>query len=145
MNIDGYKITGVFKRGLSMAPAIGVAILPKLTCPACWPAYAGLLGSFGVGFINYTPYLAPLTLFFLTLAVLPLAYRAQSRHGYGPLVMGAAAAVSVMFSKFILESDPAMFGGLGLVVAASLWNTWPKKISEKRPLFRMRLGKWGAN
>jgi hypothetical protein len=27
---------------LALLPAIGVALLPKLTCPACWPAYAGV-------------------------------------------------------------------------------------------------------
>jgi mercuric ion transport protein len=36
---------------LIVLPAIGVAMLPKLACPACWPAYAGLLSSVGLGFL----------------------------------------------------------------------------------------------
>ena len=42
---------------LAALPATGVALLPGLTCPACWPAYGALLGSLGLGFVNYTPYL----------------------------------------------------------------------------------------
>ena len=34
-------------------PAIASALLPKLTCPACWPAYAGLLSTLGLGFVDF--------------------------------------------------------------------------------------------
>ena len=118
---------GAIRDGLSALPAIGVALLPKLTCPACWPAYAWILGLFGIGFVNYTPYLAPLMAFFLTLAVAPMAFRAKSRRGYGPFAVGLAAAVVVMGGKFWFDSDYAMNGGLGLLVAALLWNMWPMK------------------
>lgn len=30
------------KQTLAALPGIGVSLLPKLMCPACWPAYAGL-------------------------------------------------------------------------------------------------------
>jgi hypothetical protein len=36
------------KRNLLAVPGMGVAFLPKLACPACWPAYAGLLSGQGV-------------------------------------------------------------------------------------------------
>lgn len=49
---------------LSALPAIGIAVLPKLTCAACWSIYSGLLSSLGLGFVNYTHYLLPLTVFF---------------------------------------------------------------------------------
>lgn len=120
-----YERKGMLGQGLSMASAICVAILPKLVCPACWPAYAGLLGSFGIGFVDYTPYLAPLTLFFFTLATLPLAYKAHRRRGYGPFFVGIAATVVAMGGKFWLGSEPAMYTGLALLVAALIWNMWP--------------------
>ena len=41
----------------ALLPAIGAALLPKLTCPACWPAYAAVLSALGVSFVDYTPYL----------------------------------------------------------------------------------------
>jgi hypothetical protein len=31
------------KHHLALLPAILLALLPKLACPACWPAYVGLL------------------------------------------------------------------------------------------------------
>ncbi len=66
----------------TMLPAVGVAFLPKLACPACWPAYAGLLSSLGIGFFDYTPYLLPLTAVFVLVAIaLPTA--AIDRPGYG--------------------------------------------------------------
>ncbi|KAF0218625.1 MAG: putative Thioredoxin [Geobacteraceae bacterium] len=47
-------------RGMAaMLPGIGLAFLPKLACPACWPAYAGVFSSLGLGFVNYNPYLSP--------------------------------------------------------------------------------------
>lgn len=46
-------------------PNIGVSFLPKLACPACWPAYAGLLSSVGLGFLIKTAYLLSLTIGFL--------------------------------------------------------------------------------
>ncbi len=42
---------------LSVLPAFGAALLPALGCPLCWPLYAALTASLGIGFINYTPYL----------------------------------------------------------------------------------------
>jgi hypothetical protein len=116
---SGWRLNG------AMLPGVGAALLPKLTCPACWPAYAGLLGSLGIGFFDYTPYLLPLTAVFLLIAVGALAYRAPRRRGYGPLMVGLLAAAVLLVGKFGFDSDAAMYAGLTLLVAASLWNTWP--------------------
>jgi mercuric ion transport protein len=109
------------------APAIGFALLPKLTCPACWPAYAGLFSALGLGFIDYTPYLLPLTALFLAVTLGALGYRAKLRRGYRPLWLGVAASLIVIAGKFIFDSDPALYSGVVLLVAASLWNSWPAK------------------
>ncbi len=106
---------------------VGLAVLPKLTCPACWPAYAGLLSSLGIGFVNYTPFLLPLTAAFLTISVLALAYRATRRRGYGPFLLGTFAALTALIGKFGFDSDDIMWAGLGVLVVASIWNTWPKR------------------
>lgn len=107
-------------------PAIGAAALPKLTCPACWPAYSGVLSAMGVSFINYTPYLLPLTAAFLLLSLLALAWRAPSRRGFGPLLAGLAASAIILVGKFTFDSDAAMYAGMAVLVAASLWNAWPR-------------------
>lgn len=123
----GRRMTGGIRLNAAMLPSVGAALLPKLTCPACWPAYAGLLSSLGVGFIDYTPFLPPLTGFFLTVSVLAMAWRAPTRRGYGPFWLGVVAAAIVLVGKFGYDSDPTMWVGLGVLVSASLWNTWPVK------------------
>jgi hypothetical protein len=115
-----------WRSSLATVPGIAFAFLPMLACPACWPAYAGLLTSVGLGFLIDTAYLFPLTAAFLILAVGALAFRAQTRRGYGPFGTGLAAAIIVLVGKFALGSDATMYGGIGLLVAASVWNAWPK-------------------
>lgn len=107
-------------------PAIGAAALPKLTCPACWPAYSGLLSSMGLSFVNYTAYLLPLTALFLLASLFALSWRAPSRRGYRPLLLGIAASLLILVGKFAFDSDAAMFAGMAVLIAASLWNAWPR-------------------
>jgi mercuric ion transport protein len=118
---------GTHGRKLSLAtlPGIGAAFLPKIACPACWPAYAGFVSSAGLGFLLDTTYLLPLTATFLATAVGALAYRARERRGHTPFALGLLAAAGVLIGKFAFESDRAMYGGLAALVGASLWNTWP--------------------
>lgn len=118
-----------WRRMGAVLPSIGVAFLPKVACPACWPAYAGVLSSLGVSFLIDTRYLFALTAAFLVVAMAMLGFRARQRRGYGPLLLGATASTVLLPGKFYFESDPAMYGALGLLVAASLWNSWPHKQS----------------
>lgn len=119
---------------LSALPPIGIAVLPKLTCAACWPIYSGFLGSLGLGFVNYTPYLLPLTVFFLALSLASLAYRARSRWGYRPFFLGLSASAMVIVGKFVFDSDIALYSGAALLVGASFWNSWLKPLSGSCPV-----------
>lgn len=114
----------------AIIPAVGVALLPKLVCPACWPAYAGLLSAMGLSFVDYTPYLLPFTAIFLIIAVTALGYGATKRRGYKPFMSGLIASIILLAGKFYFESDTAMYVGLTLLVMASLWNTWPISIRK---------------
>lgn len=107
-------------------PGIGLAFLPKIACPACWPAYAGVLTSLGLGFLLDVRWLFPLTAVFLLIAVVALGFRARRRRGFGPFFVGLGASAIVLGGKFGFESDLAMYAGLGLLVTASVWNTWPR-------------------
>ena len=118
-------MNGRLKQGLLALPSVGISMLPKLACPACWPAYAGLLSSVGLGFLISTVYLLPLTGVFLFLAVAALLFRASKRRGYGPFVLGLVAGSAVLLGKFAWESKLTMYSALGLLVVASLWNAWP--------------------
>src|SRR5260370_12408678 len=112
-------------QGLVALPSVGFSMLPKLACPACWPAYAGLLSSVGLGFLISTAYLLPLTAAFLFLAVAALVLKANKRRGYGPFVVGLVAGSAVLLGKFAWASNLTMYSALALLVMASLWNAWP--------------------
>jgi hypothetical protein len=78
-------------------------------------------------------WLFPLTAVFLLIAVVALGFRARRRRGFGPFVVGLSASAIVLVGKFRFESDPAMYAGLGLLVAASIWNTWPRRATPACP------------
>lgn len=120
-----------WKRFLALLPVIGTAFLPKLICPACWPAYAGILSALGLGFVNYTPFLLPLTISFLVIVLWSLGFRASQRHGYYPLIAGTSASAVLLIGKFIFNADSVMYGGLSLLIGACLWNSWPLKTTEE--------------
>src|SRR5712692_9578058 len=114
-----------WKHGLLALPGVGVSLLPKLACPLCWPAYTGLLSSVGLGFLISAAYLLPVTAGFLVIALGAMAFKAKSRHGYGPFLLGLLAAAGVLLGKFRWESMTTIYGAVGLLVVASLWNGWP--------------------
>ena len=122
-----------WRRHVAVLPGIGIALLPKLTCPLCWPAYASLLSTLGVGFLVSAEYLLATTAIFLSVAVGALLFRAKARRGYGPSILGAGAAAAVLIGKFKFESGVAAYGGLTLLVAASLWSSWPRTVANGCP------------
>lgn len=113
-------------RSLAALPGTGAALLPVGLCPACWPAYAGLLGSLGLGFVLETAYLLRVTAVLLGLALLALGVRARARRGYRPLALGALSAAGILVFKFAYPSAPLVYAGLAGLVAASIWNAWPR-------------------
>jgi len=116
-----------WKSSLGAVPGIAAAFLPNLACPACWPAYAGLAGALGLGFLLDSKYLLALTIVFLALAMTALGFGARRRRGYGPLILGIAASAGLVAGKFLLDSEPVMYLGIAILIAASIWNAWPIK------------------
>ncbi len=120
------------RRGVLAATAVtGLSLLPNVTCPACWSAYAGLLSSLGVPMLMNNAVLMPLTVLFMAVAVGSMAYRAKRRRGYGPFGVGVVAAAIVIVGKFIFAIDGLAYGGIGLLVAASFWNSRPRQRPTK--------------
>ena len=116
-----------WRQHLLTIPGVGVSLLPKLACPLCWPAYAGVLSSLGLGFLISAKYLLPVTALFLVLAVGALAFGAKKRHGYGPFLLGILSALFVVIGKFALESNVIIYVALAVLVTASVWNAWPHR------------------
>lgn len=88
-----------------------------------------MLSSLGVSFLIDARYLFALTAAFLAVALLFLGFRATRRRGYGPLALGLIASALLLTGKFFFQSDPAMFSGVGLLMIASFWNSWPHKLA----------------
>jgi len=108
-------------------PGTAFALLPKLACPLCWPAYAGLLSSVGLGFLLVPAYLLPLTFLFLATVLVALGFRARQGRGYGPLMLGAMDSALLLMGKISPDQGWVTYGSVLLLVAASLWNTWPRR------------------
>lgn len=117
---------------LGALPGLGVALLPKLTCPLCWPAYAAVLGALGIPFLMQAKWLLPLTAALLALGLFALGWRARSRRGYGPLCLAAGGALAILVGKFALAWNAVTYAGVAAFVAASLWNAWPRRSGGER-------------
>lgn len=79
----------------------------------------------GLTFLTEMAYLLPLTAFFLVVSVGALGFRANRRRGYGPLAVGILAGIVLLFGKFVVDSTVAVYSSMALLIAASLWNSWP--------------------
>lgn len=123
-------MTRTWKQNLLTIPGIGVALLPKLICPFCWPLYAGIVSSIGLGFLVGTTYLQPITGASLALTLAVLGFRAKQRRGYGPLLLGLVASASVLLGKFYFASTHATYSGIAVLVVAAIWNAWPSRIAQ---------------
>jgi hypothetical protein len=116
-----------WKCSLAALPAIAIALLPNVTCPACWPGYAALLSSLGVGFLPSARYLLPLTLVGVAIPIGVLTLGARRWRGLLPLVLGILGSILLVVGRFALDSNSLLFLGTMGLVAASLWNAWPRR------------------
>ena len=120
-------MTRTLRQTLFAMPGIGVALLPKLFCPLCWPLYASIVSSVGLGFLIGATYLQPITGAFLVVTLAVLCFGAKKRRGYGPFAVGIVTSAAVLIGKFYLESKPLMYGGVGFLAVASVWNALPRR------------------
>jgi len=115
----------------TVIPAVIVSLLPALSCPACWPVYAGLLSSIGVGFFNYTPYLLPLLIIFISVSVIALAYEDRKRGRYWITVVGFAGGLAIVLNQLGLNSELLLYGGITLLIGSSLVSTVKKSLVHR--------------
>ena len=109
-------------RALTAAPGIIIGL-----CPACWPAYTGLLASLGLGFLLQTSYLFAITVVSLAVALAGLGYRAGRRRGFGPLALGFVAVVFIVIGRFVAGDPLFAYLGIALLAGAAVWNAWPMR------------------
>ena len=113
------------KRVLAIAPGVAVSLLPKLTCPFCWPAYAAALTSLGLGFLISERHFLMVSSALLSVSIGTLALRARQRRGYAPAAAGLFAAATILSGKFLFNSPAVAYAGATFLIAASVWNIWP--------------------
>ena len=68
-----------------------------------------------------------MTATFLAIAVGALTFAARKHGRHGPLALGLVGSAIVLLGKFVLDATPATLGGVGMLVAASVWNVWPRR------------------
>ncbi len=117
------------KLGLLTIPGVVVSLLPILACSLCWPAYAALISSLGLGFLASSTYLLPLTGVLLSVAVVGLGLQIKTA-GYRPFVLGLVSVATILPGKFLMGSNVMIYGGVALLVAASVWNLAPRRSAD---------------
>lgn len=98
------------------------SFLPVISCPACWPAYAGILSSFGIGFFDYGPYLNPLMILLLSFSLWTLFDQARFRKRWKLFVLGFVGALGVFISRFWMIAPFALYTSITFLVVASVLN-----------------------
>lgn len=107
---------------LGVVPALGFSLIPTLTCPACLPALASVLGAVGLTFVAQREYLLWLNLAALLAALLLLA-RSERRWTSIPLATAATGASAVMVGKFVWINSWLWWAGLSVFVLGSAWSS----------------------
>jgi uncharacterized membrane protein len=103
--------------------AAAFALVPKVICPFCVPALTALLSSVGLSYLLLTAtYLLPMTAAVLSVAVGSLFVTTRTDSAFGPFWIGLAASIGILIGKFSLNSAAVMYGGVALLIAASVWS-----------------------
>lgn len=126
------KRRGPLFAGLTgIASVLGMASIPALTCPACWPAYVALLGAAGIGIFDFTPYLMPSIVLSVAVTLTAIgyqSYRAKSGTDFG---LGVVGAILILVGRFGLLSDSAVYFGVAVMVSALVLDHL-RRISKSR-------------
>jgi len=83
------------------------------------------MSALGLGFLIQSRHLFLVTVAFLLVAVAALGFHVRMRWAYGPFLTGALGAVLIIIGKFLLESEPVAYLGVGTLIFAGFWNCWP--------------------
>ena len=126
-------------RGLASLPAVGIALLPKLTCPLCWPAYAALVSSIGLGYLLSAKYLLLLSSVTLLVSVVVLGISGLKTRRYGPTAVAIIASAAILTGKFELESPATTHAGVAPCLCARSSGTHGRGERQAHPAARIAL------
>lgn len=123
----GHRKSRKWIHSLALLPGALLAVLPSATCPACIAAYAGVLSAVGLGFLFNDKVLDPLIAGFLAVGILSVAWSTRSHHCTGPFWITLVGSGLVVAGRLVWIIPPALYAGVGLLIAASVWNLWLKR------------------
>jgi mercuric ion transport protein len=106
-------------------PAIGVAFLPKIACPICWPAYAALLSAVGLGFLIQGNNLLIVSMVFLGLALAVFGLRGRNRKNFMPFWLALVGVSFIIPGKFLWENMVMFYAGTVFLTVAVILDIWP--------------------
>ena len=94
-----------------------------------------LFSALGLESVPYQPWVLPAMVALLAVHLGLLWYGGRRRGGiYGPLYLSMAGVGLILLGKFGWTLDAILYGGLVLLLGATLWNAFPVRIhrwSEK--------------
>jgi len=109
-----------------------LALVPAISCPLCWPAYTSLLSVLGIGFFNYTHYLAPLLICLIGFVGFLLWRNYRLHQQILPFLLALIGGILAMIAKFIYPNYTMMYVGIACLVIASIVNIfYVKKIIKE--------------
>ena len=127
-----------WSNSLAILPGAVVSLLPTATCPACLgAAYAGLVSALGVGFLFKQQVLLPLIGVFpligLAGAIVSWCRHYRSR----PLLLTFGGSLLVALGRIIWAVPTLAYAGALLLVIASVWNLWLRKVPVRTELVQL--------
>jgi len=103
-------------------PAAVLPLLPNFSCPVCVAAYAGLLSSFGLGFLLTDRVQRPLIVAFLVVSVTGVGWAARQYKRVGPLILVLLGSAGIVAGRLVWSVTPALYIGVACLVAGTVWN-----------------------
>ncbi len=129
-------------RAFIVAPAAILPLLPSASCPVCLAAYAGVLSSFGLGFLFRDPVQRPLIILFLSISVASIGWATRQHRNIGPIAAVVLGSFAIVAGRILVSAPWLVYVGVPCVVVAAAWNLVLKGSSTRNG---QRLGKVGSS
>ncbi len=125
---------------LGSAGSVLALLAPKGLCPICVAASGGVLSSVGLGFLAVDTVIRWVLPIALLVGIVGLGLAARGHRRWWVFALGVAGAF-VLYAGWFFTFTPMLYGGMGLLVLASLFNLLQRRRRVEPPLVQLRLGK----
>ena len=109
-------------RTFIVVPAAILPLLPSASCPVCLAAYAGVLSSFGLGFLFRDPVQRSLIIVFLSISVASVGWATRRHRNIGPITTAVSGSFAIVIGRVLGSVPWLVYFGVPCVVVAAVWN-----------------------